>query len=374
MKPLRVLQVFTILNRGGAETNLMNYYRQIDREVVQFDFLVHRQEEGAYEEEIKKLGGQIFRLPALNPLRIKHYKEAVKKFFDDHSDYQIIHGQCSELGVFIYEESKRRNIPVIIAHAHNSPKLSDYDLKFLFREMWKNKMRKSINAYFTCGQDAAKWLFGKRLSGQSYQMNNAVNTEKFAFDLELQKKEKAELSAGNDLFFFHVGRFNKQKNHRFLIEIFSEIVKLQPKSHLFLVGEGSLKTTVEKQVNQVNLREKVTFLGLRDDVAALFQAMDVFLFPSLFEGLPVALVEAQASGILCAIANTISAEAILVPENVKVYALTDSAKFWAEEILQEASAFKRTNVSQIIKDAGYDINDNVTELEEQYLELYKRFS
>ena len=196
-------------------------------------------------------------------------------------------------------------------------------------------------------------------------MNNAVNTEKFAFDLELQKKEKAEFSAGNDLCFFHVGRFNKQKNHRFLIEIFSEIVKLQPKSHLFLVGEGSLKTTVEKQVNQVNLREKVTFLGLRDDVAALFQAMDVFLFPSLFEGLPVALVEAQASGILCAIANTISAEAILVPENVKVYALTDSAKFWAEEILQEASAFKRTNVSQIIKDAGYDINDNVTELEEQ---------
>ena len=372
MKPLKVLQLFTILNRGGAETNLMNYYRNIDRTQVQFDFIVHREEKGAYEQEIKQMGGQIFRLPALHPLRIKQYKAAVRKFFEEHSDYQIIHGQCSELGIFIYEEAKRRKIPVIIAHAHNSK--MDWDQKALFRILWKHQMRKYINAYFTCGHDSSKWLFGNSLAKRTYQMNNAVNSADFNYSPFLRRKIRLALNAESSLNFIHVGRFNVQKNHRFLIAIFFEILKINPESKLFLVGEGELQGEVKSQIDDLNLTQQVLFLGSRDDVAELLQGMDIFLFPSLFEGLPVSLVEAQTSGILCCISDAVPTEAILVPGNVKIYSLKDSAKFWASEIIQESASFKRGDVTQVIKDSGYDIHDNVSKLEEKYIELYNQFT
>ncbi|WHF51443.1 glycosyltransferase family 1 protein [Chryseobacterium gotjawalense] len=372
MKPLKVLQVFTVLNRGGAETNLMNYYRQMDRDRVHFDFLVHRQEEGAYEQEIKKMGGEIFRLPALHPMQIKHYKAAVRKFFDDNPGYQIIHGQCSELGIFIYREAKKRKIPVIIAHAHNSK--MDWDQKALFRILWKHGMRKYINTYFSCGQDAAKWLFGKKMAAKAYQMNNAVNTDDFVFNPSLRERMRSKLHAENSFNVIHVGRFNIQKNHCFLIHIFSEIVKINPQSKLFLVGEGELKKEIETKIHQLNLTEKVEFLGLRSDVADLLQAMDVFVFPSWFEGLPVALVEAQTSGILCAVSDAIPREAVLVPDIVEVCSLQDSAKYWAEKMIKRHLTFIRTDVSHHITKVGYDIKTNASKLEQKYSDLIDQFS
>lgn len=372
MKPLKVLQVFTILNRGGAETNLMNYYRHMDRSEVQFDFLVHRQEEGAYEQEILQLGGKIFRLPALHPLRVKQYKKAVKKFFDEHFGYDIIHGQCSELGIYIYKEAKKRKIPVIIAHAHNSK--MDWDQKAPFRVVWKNGMRKSINAYFTCGHDAAKWLFGKKIAKKVYQMNNAISTQEFVYNPVVRQSVREALQAENSLNFIHVGRFNVQKNHQFLIQVFFEILKIRPQSKLFLVGEGELEGQISAQVNRLNLHEHVIFLGSRDDVPELLQGMDILLFPSLFEGLPVTLVEAQTSGLLCAISDGIPAEAVLVPENVKIYSLKSSAPFWAQQIIDESTRFQRQEVAQTVKDAGYDIADNAIKLGQKYIELYQQFS
>lgn len=372
MIPIKVLQVFTILNRGGAETNLMNYYRQIDRQRVQFDFLVHRHEEGAYEPEIKKLGGKIFRLPALHPTRIKHYKAAVRKFFDENPGYQIIHGQCSELGVFIYQEAKKRKIPVIIAHAHSSK--MNLDSKAIFRLIWKFQMRKYINVYFTCGVAASSYLFGKELSRKTFPINNAVDCQKLAYSVDIRDTERLKLNSSSTFNIVHVGSFNKIKNHRFIIEVFSEIVKINPLSKLFLVGEGILKKGVINLVNKLELSEKVFFLGTRNDVPELFQAMDLFLFPSFFEGLPLSLIEAQASGILCAISDSIPTEAILIPENVKSYSLKNSANMWAKEIAAEISVFNRKDVRQIIKEEGYDINDNVVILQEKYVELLTQFS
>lgn len=372
MQPIKVLQIFTILNRGGAETNLMNYYRNIDRSQVQFDFVVHREEDGAYEQEIKKLGGQIFRLPALHPLRIKQYKAAVKKFFEEHSDYQIIHGQCSELGIFIYEEAKKRDIPVIIAHAHNWK--MDWDQKAPFRILWKHQMRKYINAYFTCGHDSAEWLFGKSLAKKAYQMNNAINTTDFIYSPVLRRKTRLEFDAENSFNLIHIGRFNVQKNHSFVVEIFSEIVKLKPDSQLFLVGNGELEKKIKMKVTALNLQDKVSFLGVRSDIAKILQAMDVFLFPSFYEGFGVANLEAQASGLKCIISDTVAKESIIITANVKVYSLKHTAKFWAEVIINESVSYKREDVNAIIKNAGYDINDNVAKLEQKYIELFKQFS
>lgn len=368
MKPIRVLQIFTILNRGGAETNIMNYYRHIDRSKVQFDFLVHRPEPGAYESEIRQLGGQIFRLPPLHPLKLRSYKAAVRRFFDGHAGYQIIHGQNSELGVFIYEEAKRRGIPVIIAHAHNAPHLRDYDIKFIFRELWKKRMQKSVNSHFTCGDDAAKWLFGKKGAWQTFSMTNAVDTERFSFRAEVQSSVLLRIGIINKKNIIHIGRFNLQKNHGFLLQIFAALMAKDSSYHLYLVGEGELKQEIEKMVKRLQLEDHVSFLGVRTDVDELLQAMDIFLFPSLFEGLPVSLVEAQASGIKCVISDGIPEEAILVDENVKILPLKKSAKHWAQEILK-LDLGKREDVSEIIKAKGYDIRDNVKKLEQQYLKL-----
>ena len=152
-QPIRVLQVFSILNRGGGETMIMNYYRHIDRSRVQFDFLVHREEPGAYEEEIKTLGGRIFRIPPItSPVR---HARAVRAFFDDHPEFRIIHGHVSELGYFIYREAAKRHVPCIIAHAHNAR--CSLDLKWPFRALLKRLIRSYISCGMTCGLDAARW-------------------------------------------------------------------------------------------------------------------------------------------------------------------------------------------------------------------------
>ena len=370
MKPIKILQIFTVLNKGGAETNLMNYYRNMERNEFQMDFLVHR-ENGFFEQEILNSGSKIYRLPPILPWKLKEYKRAVKDFFDQHSDYDIIHGQCSELGVFIYEEAKRRNIPVIIAHAHNNR--MDRDKKLVFRLLWKKRMRKSINAYFTCGKEAAENLFGKKLASKSYQMNNAIEVENFKFNSSIRDSKRKELGADEFYNIINIGRFNSQKNQLFLLDVLAEIIKKNTNYKLFLVGDGELKTQILEKIKKLKIERNVELLGIRNDIPELLQAMDVFLFPSLFEGLPVSLVEAQATGIKCVISDGVPAEAVLIPENVTIISLKKSAEQWAQKIL-EIKDFQRKDVSEIIKEKGYDIEVNAKKLEEKYTQLLYKSS
>ena len=368
MSPIKILQIFTVLNKGGAETNLMNYYRNMDRSQFQIDFLVHR-ETGFFEEELIKSGSKIFRLPAILPWKLKEYKKAVKNFFEEHNDYDIIHGQCSELGVFIYEEAKRRNIPVIIAHAHNAK--MDKDKKLLFRLMWKRRMRKSINAYFTCGKEAAENLFGKNLARYSYQMNNAIEVEDFQFNQEIREKKRKELQAEETINLVNIGRFNTQKNQSFLLEVFAELIKRNKKYKLFLVGQGELESQLREKAKQLQIEQDVEFLGLRNDVPELLQAMDVFVFPSLFEGFGIAFLEAQATGLKCVVSDNIANEAHIVKNNIVEISLKNSAQQWAEKIA-EINNFERKNVATLIKEKGYDIKENAQKLEKKYKELVKQ--
>ncbi|MFN3772682.1 glycosyltransferase family 1 protein [Cloacibacterium normanense] len=369
MQPIKILQIFTVLNKGGAETNLMNYYRNMDRSQFQIDFLVHR-ETGFFEDELIKSGSKIFRLPAILPWKLKEYKKAVKNFFDEHNDFDIVHGQCSELGVFIYEEAKRRGIPVIIAHAHNNR--MDRDKKLVFRLMWKKRMRKSINAYFTCGKEAAENLFGKKLAEKSYQMNNAIEVEDFQFNQEVREKKRKELQAEETINLVNIGRFNTQKNQSFLLEVFAELIKLNKKYKLFLVGQGELESQLREKAKQLQIEQDVEFLGLRNDVPELLQAMDVFLFPSLHEGFSVAFVEAQTTDIKAVISDGVPQESILIPENVTVIPLKNSALQWAEKIA-EINNFERKNVAALIKEKGYDIKENAQKLEKKYKELIQQY-
>lgn len=365
-RPIRVLMLFTILNRGGAETMVMNYYRAIDRNKIQFDFVVHREEEGDYEEEIRSLGGKIYRMMPLRPHTFGKYKKQIAAFFDEHPEYQIIHGQCSESGYFFYQEAARRGIPVIIAHAHNSH--VKFDLRWMVRTWMKHKMRPYLTHYFACGEEAAEWLFGKQLAKKAIILRNAIDTQPYLFDAQLREKKREELGLPPTvLTICHVGRFDKVKNHGFILEIYGELLKKRPDAQLLLIGEGNLRKQTEKKAIEKGLQSKVHFLGVRRDVNELLQAADAMVFPSLFEGLPVTLVEAQCTGLSCVISKNIPEEAAIT-DLVEQVSLDETATTWAEKLISAASRqLDRPVYAEKVAAAGFDIKSNSRWLEEFYL-------
>lgn len=374
-KPIRILNLFTIMNRGGAETMVMNYYRNIDRTRVQFDFLVHRQERGAYDDEIEALGGRIYHMPPVLPGHFGEYKREVARFFDEHKEYSIIHSHMSELGYFVFREAKKRGIKSTVCHAHNAPHFKDETLvekaKDIVREYFKHRIRRYTDHKFICGVEAGEWLFGKKSKSEFVMMNNAVDARKFAWSQEKSEELKAKLNRDGKFVVCHVGRFNAQKNHTFLVEIFKEIHQRRPDSVLLLVGAGDLEEKVCQQVKNAGLCDCVSFMGSRDDVNDIMVASDVFLFPSLYEGLPVTLVEAQSSGIKCVISDTIPDDC-RITENIDVVSLQSSAKQWADEVLKYADGYPRKNTYDDIVRAKFDIKENAKWLEEFYINEHNK--
>ncbi len=364
-EPLRVLMLFTILNRGGAESLAMNYFRNIDRSKVMFDFVVHREEKGDFEDEITALGGRIFRMMPLRPPFGK-YEQQIATFFDEHPEYKIIHGHCSESGYFFYKEASKRGIPVIIAHAHNSH--VKIDLKWIVRTWMKHQMRPYITHYFTCGEEAAEWLFGKNLAQKAILQKNAIDTNYFQFNPIIRKSKRKELDIPeNTLTFCHVGRFDKVKNHNFVIDIFSKILKKKPDARLLLIGEGVLKKQIEQKVEEMGIALHVMFLGTRKDVAELMQASDAMIFPSFFEGFSFAIVEAQCTGLPCVISDIIPNE-VMLTDAVTNLSLKESALIWAEKLIATAQRQEdRREYAKKVEQAGFDIKDNAKWLEHFYL-------
>ena len=304
---IRVLQVVTVMNRGGLETMLMNYYRKMDRNKVQFDFMVHREDKGHYDEEILSLGGRIFRMPQIRPGNYRVYFNKLDQFFSDHKEYKVVHSHINENSSFVLRAAKKAGVPCRIAHSH----LSDLgiDLKLPFRLYARSVMKDHPTKYFACSKNAGKWLFRNTNTEEIKVLNNAVNVEEFLFNRETRQKVRQELGVRrNQLVIGHIGRFNKQKNHEYLIDIFKSVVEKRPDAVLVMIGEGNLKPQIEKKVSDLGLSSNVRFLGVRSDIADLMQGMDLFLFPSLFEGLPVVLVEAQAAGLQCVISDSITKE------------------------------------------------------------------
>ena len=367
MEPIRILMLFTILNRGGAETMVMNYYRKIDRTIVQFDFIVHRQERGAYEDEIDSLGGRIYRFMPLSPLTVNQYKKQISKFFDQHPEYKIIHGQCSESGYYIYKEASRRGVPYIIAHAHSSH--VPFDLKLPIRTWLKYKMRPYITIKFACGKEAAIWLFGKWSVKNTIILRNAIDTSKYLFDKCIYESVRQKLVISQNAFVVcHVGSFVKSKNHKFIIEVFSKIVEKHPNSILLLVGSGLLQEQIQKIVRKYGLGEKIKFLGSRGDVNDILRCSDVFLFPSIHEGLPVSLIEAQCSGLPCYISDRIPKE-VAITDLIHAFSLEEAPQVWAEKILEKKYFKNRREYPNIVSKAGYDIKKNAEWLQNYYLSL-----
>lgn len=367
-EPIRILNLFTIMNRGGAETMVMNYYRAIDKSKIQFDFMVHRQERGAYDNEIEAMGGRIFRMCPIYPQNLFKYQQMLKEFFDNHPEYRILHSHMSELGYFAFKEAIKHDVPVRICHAHNAPVFSSETaiekLKRIPRELLARQMRTLSTDYFTCSRIAGEWLFGKKNSEKLIFMRNAIDAAAFAYNEATAQKVKADFGWTDKFVIGHVGRFCPQKNHDFLIDLFNVFHSKYSNSILALVGSGELQGKIQEKVKNLGLDKAVYFLGNRADMPNVYQAFDVFLFPSFYEGLPVSLIEAQASGLPCVISDTISDQTRLTSAYYPV-SLKEKTELWLAQ-LEKCMDYKRNITTEYIIQAGFDIHRNATWLAEYY--------
>lgn len=358
---LRVLQEVNYMARGGLETMLMNYYRHIDRKKLQFDFLVHGRERKDYDDEIEALGGKIYRLPELNPFNIG-FRKALHEFFGKHSEYEIVHSHHDCLSSIVLKEAKKNGIPIRIAHSHNTSQAKNltYPIKMFYR--------KYIPRYAThllaCGEQAGIWMF----EGRPFQvLKNAIDAKTYMYNKEKRELVRKQLDVSETTVLIgHVGNFTPVKNHEFLFNVFADIQKRCP-SKLLLVGDGPLQSDLKKKAIEMEIVDNVVFAGVRSDVADLLQAMDVFVFPSKFEGIPVALIEAQAAGLPCLISDRVSSEAKMT-DLAQQISLAESSELWAERAIT-ASQTERINTIEYIRAAGYDIQKNAEKLQEFYFKL-----
>lgn len=355
---LRVLQVVTSMDMGGIEVLLMNIYRNIDRSVVQFDFLVHRQHNMVFEEEILRLGGRIFRVPAVNPLRHFAYLRALRSFFAKHRDYKVIHAHNNAFSMYVLREAKKAGVPVCIAHSHTANVYFSI-LRSPFYYYCRKRILEFTDFAFACSIEAGQWLFGRTITTNPIfrVVNNGIDCDLFTFSPQLREKARQSLNITNELVIGHVGRFSPEKNHKFLLGVFLSLRMMHPMSVLLLIGEGPLLQDVMGEAQRLGIAESVRFLGTRNDVPYLLQAMDLFVFPSLFEGFAVTLVEAQAAGLACIVSSSVTQEVAVTPL-VYFEPLRAGEAHWANTCLRVAgSPVDRQRCSSQVKAAGFHVND-----------------
>lgn len=372
-QPVRVLNLFTIMNRGGAETMVMNYYRKIDRTKVQFDFMVHRQERGAYDDEIESLGGHIYRLSPISLTSLYAYQKELRAFFKEHSEHKILHAHMSEMAYFIFREAVRNEIPVRICHAHSSPdfryEIFKEKLKVLPRLMLVNLIRPLVTDKFCCSEAAGHWLFGN--TENLVQLNNAVDAKLYRYNPIEAVKFKAELGWTGKIVWGHIGRLIKIKNQSFIIDLFSAFHQKNRNSILILIGDGPDRNMLERKIKSLELSGAAFLLGKRDDIPSLLQGIDLFLFPSLYEGLPVSLVEAQAAGVPCVVSDRISTQTHIVDSYYPV-SLNASLETWGK-VIEHALLDGKQDTYSKIKERGFDITENASWLCDFYLKKYQEY-
>ena len=366
-KPIRVLHVIGIMNRGGAETMIMNLYRHIDRSKVQFDFVENSSEPAVFDEEILSLGGRIFRCPHYNGKNHFTYVKWWNDFFKAHpKEYPIVHGHLGSTAS-IYLSVAKKYGAYAIAHSHSSG--TDHSLHANLYQIMSYNTRNVADYFFACSEAAGKERFGSKVvSGDHYAvLNNAIDVNRFSYNPSVRNAVRDELGIGQiQLVVGHIGRYTKEKNHEFILKIFSELKKMDSNARLLMVGDGTLRTHIMQMAEQASLSSDVIFTGVRSDVERLVQAMDVFVLPSLYEGLPVTMVEAQTAGLPCIISDKVPSECILTEGLVDIMTLSASPEAWAEKILAKR-AIPRTDRRAEIAAHGFDITTEAVKLQEFYL-------
>ncbi|MBE6740957.1 MAG: glycosyltransferase family 1 protein [Ruminococcaceae bacterium] len=366
---IRILHSVSNMDRAGIETMLMNFYRHMDRDKVQFDFLVNKPDPGAYDEEIRALGGRIFVSPGF--MSYRKYIAYMKDLFKEHPEYNIIHTHNGSLMLYALEGAKKSKVPVRIAHAHATavPVGLKNQLKKLIRPMIKYV----ATDYWGCSDAAGKFYFSeKRWNNSNELIHNAINVDNFTFNENIRNEIREQYGFGNKLVIGNVGRMMAQKNHKKLLDVFAEVHKLNPETQLVIIGTGELEEKLRQQADELGISDSITFTGVLSNVNEWYSAIDVFVMTSLYEGLPVVAVEAQACDLPCVLTDTITPE-VKVTENVKFLGLYDEPIKWAKEILEIKPA-KRVSRKAELQKAGYDIESEAKRMQDLYLELYSKIN
>lgn len=365
-EPIRVAQVLRQMNMGGIEAILLNYYRAMDKERVQFDFLVEEGSEIPCRAEMEALGSRVFTLPPIR--RPGAYAKALRARIRSEG-YRIVHANMNTLNAFALTPAWREGVPVRISHNHSTANSRE-----LARYITKGLLRPSARAFathrFACSRTAGAWMFGEKAvrQGRVQVMHNAIDLPRFAYDPRTRARLREALGLGDALVVGHVGRFCQTKNQAFAVECFAALHARRPDARLLLVGVGETLPSVLARAASLGVAEQVLYLGARTDVHALYAAMDGLLLPSLYEGMPVVGIEAQASALPCVFSEHVPREAGLL-SNVRFLPLKDPAR-WADALLEGIAAQDRVSVDTApMVAAGYDIHtaaERLTTFYEQF--------
>jgi len=350
---IRVLQVLNSLNAGGAESFVMNLYHKIDRDKIQFDFIISDMGDTVFKQEVLDLGGKIYYIPAFNGLNYTHICHEWNLFFKTHKEYKILHSHIRSYASLFIPIAKKYGLITII-HSHSTSNGSG--VKAIGKKLLQLPLRFQADYFISCSTEAGEWLFGKSVvaSKRHLVVKNAIDIDKYSYKCDIRNKVRKDLNLVEKTVLGHVGGFRDPKNHEFLIDIFSMYHTKNQNSMLVMVGDGELKKHVEDVVEQRHLEDSVVFLGARNDVPDILQAFDYYIFPSKWEGLPVSVIEAQASGLYCFISNAITSDVILSPL-VKRLPIDNGPKLWVDNILN--TPVKRSNFTQELKNEGFDMNE-----------------
>lgn len=367
--PRRVLHVIGAMDRGGAETLIMNVYRNIDRSILQFDFLVHETRVCDFDSEIRALGGSIFSIDRLNGLNTVSYIKQCRDFFRTHHNYCAVHVHIGSSAYFVIKEANKFGL-FCIAHSHNtSPNLSLPEIGF---RLFSYPTRYIADYYLACSREAGVDRFGNSVvtSNRFSVLNNGIDVKRYMFSSKTRSSMRRDLGiAPEQKAICHIGRFSEQKNHEFLLRAFAECESSHFDGVLFLIGRGPLRNNLEQLAAELNIRDKVVFLGVRSDIPDLLMAMDLFVFPSKWEGLGIAVIEAQASGLPCILSPALPDLAVCSPYAYKMDSLNSTAG-WAERMIDEPI---RTDTDRIdgvnyVRESGFDIKRTVDSLISLYLD------
>lgn len=361
---IRILHVIGSMGRGGSETMIMNLYRKINREKIQFDFMVHTEKKFDYDDEIQALGGRIYRVPKFNGLNFREYSKAWEHFFSEHKEHKIVHGHIGSSAA-IYLKIAKKHGRFAIAHSHNTKDSSRSVRSYLWR-VYSYPTRYVADYFFACSKQAGIDRYGKKAIENNFTvLNNAIDSALYQYSPEVRRNKRIELNIEKSFIIGHIGRFEYQKNHEFLISVFHEIHKRKDNAVLMLIGDGTLKPDITRQVSKLGISDSVLFLGVRDDVPDLMQAMDVFVFPSHYEGLGIVTIEAQAAGLHTICSDVLPDEAA-VTQLLEPCSLEKGPKFWASTILKYSNGYDRSDMKEEICEVGYDIYQTVRWLETFY--------
>lgn len=378
--PIRVLHVLGGVGLGGAESRIMDLYRQMDRDEIQFDFLVHscavqsgfltvfrdggtasRPENDSclrkpqfYDEEIKSLGGRIFVLPKFRVYNYFSYQKAVTSFFAMHHEFRVVQGHMTSTAAIYLPIAKRFGIPLTVAHARNAGVVKGP--KGIATRCFRRGLAKKADVLFACSHLAGEDVFGKEAmeQGRVRIIHNAIDVKRFVFDETKRQAAREDLQVTDKLVLGHVGRFDYQKNHPYLLEVFAAVCEKRSDAVLLLLGDGQARPAMEERCRELGIAERVKFLGNRKDTQRFYQAMDVFLLPSFFEGLPGVLVEAQAAGLACIVSDTVTREAEAT-DLISWLSIDEPPARWAEEIEKRAS-YERRDTQKELTEAGFDVS------------------